>query len=121
MRDNIFSLSQARSDKTLERATALMQSLCEDDLHTLQHDVRSRPSGTLIPASLKECFFEWLHDSYGPFESEALMAPERQARTETLFLEEAAHGDDPPMAAMALHILQGAVLSVVPLATDAPG
>lgn len=115
MAESIASLADRRREKTRARAQALMASLSPEDLHTLQHDVLSRPGPSRIPSSLRGLFHEWLSDAYGPIERETRMAPENQGETEGAFLQEAAEQDDDPgLAAQAQFILEGAALKMLP-------
>lgn len=115
----IVCLASVRQAKVAARAQELMASLSPEDLYTLQHDVMSRPAGSRLPACMKDSFFEWLGDCYGPYERETRMAPENQFETETEFLEDAIHGDDPELAAQAQYTLDACSLALVsPL--DAP-
>lgn len=121
MPNDVTILAAVRAAKVLERAKSIMQAMSQEDLYTLQHDVLSRPTGTRIPANLKETFFEWLSDSYGEYERETKMALENQAEIETAFLEEAVDSDDPALAAQAQFILDGGRLADVSHNQEADG
>lgn len=82
-----------------------MDSISPEDLHTLQYDTLSRPTGSLLPACLQDDFRQWLRDGYNPIERETSMAPENQGDTEERFLEESLESDDPRIVAMASEIL----------------
>lgn len=99
-------LAPRRRARLLKRIDLASQGLSTNDLYTLQHDVPSRPAGSRLPAVLKESFFSWLADSYGPIERETCMAPENQSDTEYAFLEESAASDDSDLATLARVLLQ---------------
>jgi hypothetical protein len=99
-------LAAKRRTRLLGRIEHACQGLTEADLYILQHDVLSRPTGSRIPAVLKESFFSWLDDSYGPIERETRMAPENQGETEAAFLEESVDSDDVELAQQARMLLK---------------
>lgn len=75
---------------TNKRAREIMSSLSPADLNTLQNDITSMPTGqdrNILPRRMQEDFREWVRDYYGS-ESEEMMSPERQAETQTEYLEE---------------------------------
>lgn len=98
-------LEPRRRARFLRRMELACQNLSEADMYTLQHDVPSRPTGSQIPAVLKESFFSWLADRYGPIERETRMAPENQGETEYSFLEASIDSDDVELAMRARALL----------------
>lgn len=63
-----------------------MRSLSPMDLHTLQHDVLSRPEYPAMPSMLATQFDEWLRD-HGAVERETMRAPENEGETRAAFFE----------------------------------
>ena len=104
----VTSLSDARFEKTKQRAIDLANSLSEEDYNTLQNDVMSFDfSKSLVPSSMEGSFFDWLRDNYNPVEREDKMAHENIRATEEAFLEETAEYGEGVEQAMAAHILSG--------------
>ena len=104
----VTSLSDARFEKTKQRAIDLANSLSEEDYNTLQNDVMSFDfSKSLVPSSMEGSFFDWLRDNYNPVEREDMMAHENIRATEEAFLEETAEYGEGVEQAMAAHILSG--------------
>lgn len=110
--NTIIDLQSFKTQKFRSAVENIVSMMTSKDLDTLQHDVLSAPlRRSVLPSCLAEDFQQWLNDSYGPVEREDRLAPECQAETEALFLEELADGDIEVSAAIAVQLLATGVLS----------
>lgn len=110
--NSVVNLQAFKTQKLHNAVGDIVSTMSSEDLHTLQNDILTSPlRRSILPACLAEDFRQWLNDSYSPVEREDKMAPECQAETETMFLEEVAIGDDEVSAVMAVQLLATGMLA----------
>lgn len=102
----IVDFQKFKAKRLRKSVEQIVSGMTPEDFDTLQNDVLIAPiRRSILPTCMTDDFREWLNDCYGPIERECKMAPECQADTETMFLEEVADGDDETLSAMATQLL----------------